>query len=166
MAMLKGDQVSYLRNFVFGVEDSLVSTVGLLSGVAIAGMSAEDIFVTGLILIFVEAISMSAGSFLSETSAEEYEHKATTPSARSYRSSLIMFISYFLSGFIPLTPYLFMEGASAFLSSIGVSVLALFVLGATSAKLSGTNMRRSALRMAFIGGLAIGAGVLIGGLAG
>ncbi len=166
MTQLRGEQAGYLRNFVFGVEDSLVSTVGLLSGVAIAGMSAEDIFVTGLILIFVEAISMSAGSFLSETSAEEYENKTTAPSVRSYRSSLIMFVSYFVSGLVPLAPYLFMQGASAFLSSIGISVAALFILGAVSAKLSGTNMKRSALRMAFIGGLAIGAGVLIGGLAG
>lgn len=29
-------QATYFRNFIFGVEDSLVSTVGLLSGVAIA----------------------------------------------------------------------------------------------------------------------------------
>ena len=63
---------SYIRNFVFGVEDSLVSTVGLLSGVAIAGVEQKYIFITGLILIFVEAFSMAVGSFLSEESAEKY----------------------------------------------------------------------------------------------
>lgn len=163
---ISSEKSAYLRNFVFGVEDSLVSTVGLLSGVAIAGMAQEDIFVTGLILIFVEAISMCAGSFLSESSAEEYETQRDAPSGRSYRSAVIMFVSYFLSGFIPLAPYLLLSGASAFLTSICVSVLALLMLGVVSARFSRTSMKKSAFRMAFIGGLAIGAGVLVGGLAG
>ena len=54
------------------MEDSLVSTVGLLSGVAVANVPMTTILLTGLILIFVEAISMAAGSFLSEYSAEGY----------------------------------------------------------------------------------------------
>src|SRR5262245_46938731 len=71
-SMAESTKVAYFRNFVFGVEDSLVSTVGLLSGVAIAGLAREEIFLTGVILIFVEAVSMAAGSFLSESSAEEF----------------------------------------------------------------------------------------------
>jgi len=63
----------YVRNFVFGVEDSLVSTVGLLSGIASAGASTATIFLTGTVLIFVEAFSMAVGSYLSEESVEEYE---------------------------------------------------------------------------------------------
>lgn len=166
MPFFAAEKSTYLRTFVFGVEDSLVSTVGLLSGVAIAGMSREDIFLTGLILIFVEAISMSAGSFLSESSAEELETKRPASSHRSYRAALIMFASYFISGFIPLSPYLFFEGAFAFLASLGVSLATLFVLGAASAALARTPVAKSALRMALVGGLAIGAGILIGGLAG
>ena len=156
---------AFLRNFVFGVEDSLVSTVGLLSGIAIAGLAPAQIFTTGLILIFVEAISMSAGSFLSESSAEEYETRREAATHRSYLSAAVMFISYFLSGFIPLAPYLLLSGALAFWTSIGASVAALAILGAVSAALSRTRVLRSVLRMAFIGGLAIGAGVLIGGIA-
>ena len=54
----------YLRAFVFGVEDSLASTVGLLSGIAIAGAGRETILMTGIVLIFVEAFSMAIGDFL------------------------------------------------------------------------------------------------------
>jgi len=160
------DRVAYLRNFIFGVEDSLVSTVGLLSGIAISGMSPKDIFITGLILICVEAISMSAGSFLSESSAEEFETNKDGATKRSYTAALVMFVSYFISGFIPLIPYLLFTGPVAFLSSIGVSIVALTFLGMLSAKLSKTNIRKSTVRMVVIGTLAIGAGVLIGGLAG
>ena len=31
----------YLRNFIFGVEDGLVSTIGLLSGISIVGVSKK-----------------------------------------------------------------------------------------------------------------------------
>lgn len=157
---------AYLRNFVFGVEDSLVSTVGLLSGVAIAGMAREDILATGLILILVEAISMSAGSFLSESSAEEFETHQETPTNRSYFSAFVMFISYFVSGFIPLAPYLLLTGSAAFITSIALTLLTLFVLGLISAQISKTRRIRGALRMALIGGLAIGAGMLVGGFVG
>jgi len=154
--------IAYFRNFVFGVEDSLVSTVGLLSGVAIAGMPVKQIFVTGIVLIFVEAISMAAGSFLSESSAEELETRSEKTSKKSYLSSLVMFISYFISGFIPLIPYILFPVTLAFWVSIGVSVAALALLGVLGAKLSKTRMATSAFRMVFVGGLAIGVGVFVG----
>ncbi len=155
-------KIAYFRNFIFGVEDSLVSTVGLLSGVAIAGMEAKQIFVTGVVLIFVEAISMAAGSFLSESSAEELETRSEVASKQSYLSSLVMFISYFISGFIPLAPYLLLPVAVAFWVSIVLSILALCLLGVLGASLSKTRRVSNALRMAVVGGLAIGAGVLVG----
>ncbi len=62
---------TYLRNFIFGVEDSLVSTVGLLAGVAAAEISAQAILTTGLVLIVVEGFSMGIGSFLTEETTEE-----------------------------------------------------------------------------------------------
>jgi len=60
------------RNFIFGVEDSLVSTVGLLSGIAAADTSRFTIITTGIVLIFVEAFSMGIGSFLSEETSEQF----------------------------------------------------------------------------------------------
>ncbi len=154
----------YFRNFIFGVEDSLVSTVGLLSGIAIAGMDKHEIFITALVLIFVEAVSMSAGSFLSESSAEAYESRTDLLSARSYAAAGIMFISYFLSGFVPLAPYLLFSISQAFWISIGASVLALLLLGFVSGKLSRTGIWSMGLRMMLVGGLAILVGVTVGSL--
>src|SRR3989344_3322331 len=89
----------YLRNLVFGVEDGLVSTVGLLSGIAIAGVERDTIFLTGMVLIFVEAFSMAAGSFLSEFSAEEYALQREVSGRTPFFNGLIMFWSYLLAGF-------------------------------------------------------------------
>lgn len=146
------------RNFVFGVEDSLVSTVGLLSGVAIAGMPVKEIILTGVVLILVEAFSMAAGSFLSETSAQELEAGAPVEGRSPLWAGVVMFASYFAAGFIPLFPYLLYPASAALQLSVVYSLLALFGLGLLSGALSRTNLLRSAARMALIGGMAIAAG--------
>ncbi|OGH67767.1 MAG: hypothetical protein A3C15_02800 [Candidatus Magasanikbacteria bacterium RIFCSPHIGHO2_02_FULL_50_9b] len=155
---------SYLRNFVFGVEDSLVSTVGLLSGVAIAGVPRATIFLTGAVLICVEAISMAAGSFLSEYSVEEFEKKSEVSAGRSIADASIMFVSYFLSGIIPLAPYLFFEAEEALQISVVATLCVLFALGAVGARLARVRVWRTGVRMVLIGGVAILAGVVVGQL--
>lgn len=152
----------YVRNFTFGVEDSLVSTVGLLSGVASAGMSKENILISGTVLIFVEAFSMGIGSLLSEQSADEYEQKKAVSYLKNSKAATLMFVSYFLSGFIPLAPYVFLPTSTAFFTSIILSLIALFALGAGSGKAFGTGIMRSGLKMFLIGGLAIALGVIVG----
>lgn len=153
----------YIRNTIFGVEDSLVSTVGLLSGVAVAGVPTETIVITGVILIFVEALSMGVGSYLSEQSVQEFALHRDGWKA-SVVGGTIMFFSYFLSGFIPLFPYIILESSSAFYYSILASFIFLFILGVVSARLFNAKMFTSGLRMLIVGGLAIAIGVFIGGL--
>lgn len=155
---------SYLRNFIFGVEDSLVSTVGLLSGIAIVGLSRRDILLTGVVLIFVEAFSMAVGSFLAEHSAEDYLERRETPLKPSFVDGLIMFFSYFISGFIPIFPYAIFEARSALWISIIVSLFALFVLGLLSARVSRINILKNSIRMVLVGGVAIAVGVAVGKL--
>ncbi|OGG37813.1 hypothetical protein A2110_01850 [Candidatus Jorgensenbacteria bacterium GWA1_54_12] len=154
--------VSYFRNFIFGVEDSLVSTVGLLSGIAIAHIPRETIFLTGLILIFVEAFSMAAGTFLSEYSAEEYARGAEHSAKGNFVSGAVMFFSYFVSGFVPLVPYAVWPVKTALVFSILFSVIALFTLGIIGAKMSGTHFVKNGLRMAAIGSAAIIVGLVAG----
>lgn len=150
------------RNVVFGVEDSLVSTVGLLSGVAVAGVGREVLVMTGAVLILVEAFSMAAGSFLAESSAQEYEAGSDVPMGSSYLAGAMMFVSYFFAGFVPLLPYVFVTGSAALGISVGATLAALFVVGAASAALSHTHMFKRAVRMFVVGGLAILAGMVAG----
>ena len=156
--------VSYFRNFIFGVEDSLVSTVGLLSGMAVAGVPKTTIILTGTILLLVEGLSMAVGSFLTEYSVEEYTHQAEKPTRRNIISGFVMFFSYFVSGFIPLSPYIFWPVDVALGLSVTFSVIALFSLGVFGAKMSGTSVLKDGFRMAIIGGAAIIVGMLAGNL--
>ena len=152
----------YLRNFIFGVEDGLVSTVGLLSGIAIAAVPKATIILTGIVLIFVEAFSMGVGTLLSEHTAKEFMKKKELTLKGSFSNSGVMFFSYFIAGFIPLAPYLFFDTIIALKLSVAASLLALFILGATSARLFKINMVKKGLEMLIIGGIAIAIGVIVG----
>ncbi len=151
-----------IRNFVFGVEDSLVSTVGLVSGIAAAEVPVKTIVLTGTILILVEAFSMAVGSLLSDNSADEFDKRSPLDLGRSILGSFVMFISYLGSGFLVLLPYIFLDQKKSFLVSIVISLLALGFLGIVSATLSKTSKFRKSIAMMFIGGSAIILGIIIG----
>ncbi len=154
--------ILYIRNFIFGAEDSLVSTVGLLTGIASAGIAQKEIAISGIVLICVEAFSMSVGSFLSERTTEESSPDYKQKDSNSLVAAIIMFASYLFCGLVPLSPYLILEVNQAFWWSIILSLLALFVLGLVSAKILKTKILKNGLRMMVIGGMAIGLGVIIG----
>lgn len=75
MLAMKGGLVRrasfYIREIVFGFEDSLVSTLGVVVGVAIGSQSQFMVLLTGTVLVVVEALAMASGSYLSSKSAQE-----------------------------------------------------------------------------------------------
>jgi len=156
----------YLRNIIFGVEDSLVSTVGLLSGIDIGHVPNSTILFTGIVFIAVEAFSMAVGSFLSEESVEEYEEKgksagAGSPSMAPAAGAAIMFASFVVAGFIPLLPYLLVSGYSSLIISIVISLIALGILGYASAIVTKASPSKRTFRMVLLGGSAIIIGALV-----
>ena len=60
-----------IRELVFGIQDGLISTVGLLAGVQGATESETVVIITGLTAMFSGAISMAAGSYLSSNAQKE-----------------------------------------------------------------------------------------------
>jgi VIT1/CCC1 family predicted Fe2+/Mn2+ transporter len=152
----------FVWNFTFGVEDSLVSTVGLVSGVAVGGMARQSIILTGAVLIFVEALSMGVGSFLTDQSVEEFEKHREVAAKNSLPGAVVMFVSYFLAGLIPLVPYLIVAVKTAFPVSMVMTLMSLFVLGLANGIYSKVHPIKEGLRMMFFGGLAIIGGVTVG----
>ncbi len=159
-------RITYMRNLIFGAEDSLVSTVGLLSGIAIGGVAKNEIVLTGVVLIFVEAFSMGIGSYLSEFSIEESLRGAGFKTRMTINGAGAMFLSYLVCGLVPLWPYLIFDNLPAFYISIISSFLGLFALGYWSAKVLKIRLIKSAMRMLLLGGFAIIVGVVIGKLLG
>ncbi|HWO41926.1 MAG TPA: VIT1/CCC1 transporter family protein [Candidatus Eisenbacteria bacterium] len=64
-----------IREFVFGIQDGLISTVGLLTGVQGATESNAVVIITGLTAMFSGAISMAAGSYLSANAQKDIFEK-------------------------------------------------------------------------------------------
>lgn len=154
-----------IRNFTFGVEDSLVSTVGLLAGIAVADVGRSTIVVTGLVLIFVEAFSMAVGSLLSEQSVEEYEMHKEVSLTKPLFASVVMFVSYVVAGMIPLGPFFFSASRQAVWSSIILTLISLFLLGVFNAKMFRVRVWKDGLQTLIMGGVAILVGVVVGQLA-
>ena len=69
---------SRIREFVFGIQDGLISTVGLLAGVQGATENSLVVIVTGLTAMFSGAVSMAAGSYLSAGAQKDIFDKEIT----------------------------------------------------------------------------------------
>lgn len=83
------------------------------------------------------------------------------PSSRLYISALVMGLSYFLGGLIPMIPYFAIQNVSrALLVSIGITVVTLLSFGYTKAIATGTTRKEagwSAVQTLVVGVLAAAA---------
>jgi VIT1/CCC1 family predicted Fe2+/Mn2+ transporter len=115
-----------VRNLTYGIEDSLISTTGVLVGVASAGFSLPAILMTGGILIFVEASSMAFGAFMADESFLITAKTAYTISQVLFYAA-VMFMSYALAGIIPMIPFV-LKWKHAIPASVVLAMTALFLL--------------------------------------
>jgi VIT1/CCC1 family predicted Fe2+/Mn2+ transporter len=81
--------------------------------------------------------------------------------SRAYVSALVMGMSYFVGGLIPMVPYLIIKGNvdKALFVSIGITVVMLLAFGYTKAIITGTNKRDagwSAVQTLAVGAAAAG----------
>jgi len=143
-----------MRDLIFGLEDSLVSTLGTITGIAIGAQNTYIVILSGLVLIAAESTSMAAGSFLSNRSAIEAEnkqnHNTNKHAQHPIRGSVVMFVSYILGGFIPLSPYFFLSPKQAIPPSIIMTIITLFFVGFWSAKYTGRSRVKSGVEMMVI----------------
>lgn len=67
--------INGIRDIVFGLEDGLVSTVGVLTGIASGTNDHFVVILSGFVLVIVEALSMGVGSFLSAQSERDMQQR-------------------------------------------------------------------------------------------
>jgi VIT1/CCC1 family predicted Fe2+/Mn2+ transporter len=88
-------------------------------------------------------------------------------SRRALQSAVTIALSYAVSGFIPLGPYIVMNAVqSALYVSVGMTLVALFLFGYVKGRVTGINALRSGLQTTLIGGLAAAAAFAIARLIG
>ncbi len=161
---------SSIRELVFGLEDSLVSTLGTITGIAVGTQSTYVVILSGFVLIAAESTSMAAGSYLSSRSAEDAETETEKEDGKKFRhkkahpirGSVVMLISYILGGFVPLFPYFFLSTQQALLPSVVLTIITLFLVGVWSSSYTKRSSVRSGFEMVVISLSAALIGYLIG----
>ncbi len=158
------DVADSVREIVFGLEDSLVSTLGAVTGIAAGAGSTYMVILSGLVLVSVESLSMAAGSYLSSKSVAEVlpvmegeEGRAEVRHIRPLRNGIVMGVFYVLGGMVPLVPYFLLPIDLAYGPSILATGLCLFALGAWTSKLAKRPLTRGGMEMVSV---SLGAAVL------
>ena len=62
-----------IRDIIFGTQDGLVSTLGVLTGIARGTGDPDTVIIAGAVIVTVESLSMAAGSYLSTKSHRQYQ---------------------------------------------------------------------------------------------
>jgi len=150
----------YIRSLVFGFQDALVSTTGIVVGISVGVHNKQFIILSALVAISVEALSMGAGQYLSEKSVHDLP--ASHHRDNLLIGSLMMFLSYLIGGFVPILPIFFTLPPVSSILSVIFAFTGLFALGFFKAKLFSGQVWRSAIEMLLIGGLTTLIGLFVG----
>jgi len=159
---------SVFGEIIFGLEDSLVSTLGAVTGIAAGSGNQYVVILSGIVLIFAEALSMTAGSYLSVKTEEELESGSKIRLHKNhknpYKAAIAMGASYLFGGIFPLFPYFFFPIIIAIPISIVVTMFVLFFFGSLRAKFVKVVWWKSGLEMLVISISAAIIGFVIGRL--
>lgn len=151
----------YLRSIIFGFQDSLVSTTGVIAGVAAGANSKELVILAGIVTITVESLSMGAGQYMSEKAVHQMD-KSGKHTDNLYVGGMLMAASYFLGGFVPLVPIILFELPLSATLSIFFALCGLFILGLIKAHIVKVNPLKSAVEIFILGGVTTLIGLIVG----
>lgn len=166
----------YLRSLLFGLQDGLVSTTGVVVGISAGVHDKAIVILASFVAVSVEASSMAAGQYSSEKAVHQMDESARA-SSNSRKSSnyktgkhtdslilgaVIMFFSYLAAGLIPIIPILFIGPPNSIPYSITFAFIGLFAMGFIKGKIVAHKPFRSALEILVIGGVATAIGLLVG----
>lgn len=152
----------YLQSAIFGINDALVSTTGVMVGISAGTGDKSVIILAGVVTIMVEALSMGSGQYLSLKSAHQYEKKYDQK--EPIISGIVMYFGYIVGGLVPLIPILLLPVEQSRLASIVAALIGLLLLGYVKGKIVKVSPVRSAIEVFIIGGVATAVGLIIGNL--
>ncbi|MEK7550990.1 MAG: VIT1/CCC1 transporter family protein [Patescibacteria group bacterium] len=151
----------YLRSLMFGLQDGIVSTTGVVVGISTGISNKEIIVLAALVAVMVEASSMAAGQYSSEKAVHQMD-KTGKHTDNLYIGALIMFVAYMIGGAFSIIPTLIFDQPLARTLAIVSAFIGLFVIGYIKGQLVEHKPLRSALELFFIGAVATIVGVAVG----
>lgn len=151
----------YFRSIMFGLQDGLVSTTGVVVGISTGVADKSIIILASFVAVTVEASSMAAGQYSSEKAVHQLDKEGKhTDSLRV--GAILMFISYLVAGMVPILPMIIFELPNSRIFSVTFAFCGLFLLGFVKGRLVKHQPLRSALELLMIGGSATTIGLIVG----
>lgn len=151
----------YLRSGLFGIQDGLVSTTGVVVGISTGIEDKAIIILASLVAVTVEASSMAAGQYSSEKAVHQMD-KTGKHSDSLMIGALIMFFGYLLGGIVPIIPTILFNQPQARTIAIIAAFAGLFTLGYTKGYIVEHQPLRSAIELFIIGAIATTIGLMVG----
>lgn len=151
----------YLRSLMFGLQDGLVSTTGVVIGISAGVQNKEIIVLAALVAVSVEATSMAAGQYSSEKAVHQMD-KSGKHTDSLLLGALIMFLAYIMGGLFPIIPTIFFNQPEAQLVAVLAAFAGLFIVGYVKGKLVEHTPLRSAVELFVIGAIATVIGLAVG----
>lgn len=165
----------FIRDIVFGTNDALLTNIGIITGFTASLVSNRLIILAVLVDIFTSAFAMATGTYLSRTSEDDYLDARLTVQTKSgvdkalanpIVASVVMWIVYVISGFIPLLPFFFgLPPTDAAKWAVVFGALTFLVIGIFKSQVTNTSLKKSAAQFFVLGTLAALIGYGIGVLA-
>ena len=151
----------YLRSLMFGLQDGIVSTTGVVVGISTGVSNKEIIVLAALVAVTVEASSMAAGQYSSEKAVHQM-NKIEKHTDNLYIGALIMFIAYLMGGAFSIVPTIAFDQPVARVFTIASAFVGLFIIGYIKGCLVEHKPLRSAIELFIIGSIATAVGVVVG----
>lgn len=151
----------YLRSLMFGLQDGIVSTTGVVVGISTGVSDKAIIVLAALVAVTVEASSMATGQYSSEKAVHQMD-KNGKHTDNLYIGALIMFVTYLMGGSFSIIPILAFDQPVARTIAIVSAFLGLFIVGYIKGYLVEHRPLRSAIELFIIGSITTTIGIIVG----
>lgn len=158
---LKNLHEDYLRSLMFGLQDGIVSTTGVVVGISTGVNNKEIVILAALVAVTVEATSMAAGQYSSEKAVHQKD-KSGKHTDNLLIGSFIMFFAYLLGGAFSVIPIIIFDQPLSRILAIISAFIGLFIIGYLKGHLVSHKPLRSAVELFIIGSIATTIGVIVG----
>jgi len=155
-----GHKTSYsLEGVAFGLADGLIMSLGLIIGVAEATTDSRFVVIAGVIGGFANAFGNSIGFYMAQSAErglqihEVTEHGVTTSvhsKEEIYVNSFLAFLCSLAVSVALLSPFTFLNVATAVVVAFTLGVLVAFSLGSYVGKISKENSLSCGLKYAVV----------------
>lgn len=156
----------YMKDLVYGANDGIITTFAVVTAVTGAALEPRIVLILGLANLLADGFSMGASNFLSIRSVEAIRRADGLGLAEPFplRHGFVTFAAFVLAGSIPLFTYAVDLGEASFRVAVSLTVIALFVVGASRAAVSDGGWLKNGVEMMTVGVLAASVSYGVGAL--